>query len=49
MTETVADRADSGTATTCFHCGLPLPAGLDLRVSIDGLDQPMCCHGCQAV
>lgn len=33
----------------CFHCGLPVPAGLDLRVRIDGRDEPMCCYGCQAV
>ncbi|MGB5606300.1 MAG: heavy metal translocating P-type ATPase metal-binding domain-containing protein, partial [Gammaproteobacteria bacterium] len=33
----------------CFHCGLPLPQGLDLHVSINGVQQPMCCYGCQAV
>ncbi|MGB5443350.1 MAG: heavy metal translocating P-type ATPase [Gammaproteobacteria bacterium] len=33
----------------CFHCGLPVPAGLDIKVTIDGLPQPMCCYGCQAV
>lgn len=33
----------------CFHCGEPVPPGLDLRVSIDGESHPMCCHGCQAV
>jgi Cu2+-exporting ATPase len=33
----------------CFHCGLPIPPELDLNVSIDGVNQPMCCHGCQAV
>ncbi len=35
--------------TGCFHCGLPVPPGLDLTVNIDGAEQPMCCHGCQAV
>ena len=49
VTEAVADRADTRAATTCFHCGLPLPAELDLRVAIEGRDEPMCCHGCQAV
>lgn len=34
---------------TCFHCGLPVPPGLDLSVRIDGSDEPMCCPGCQAV
>ena len=34
---------------TCFHCGLPVPPSLDLTVNINGRDEPMCCHGCQAV
>ncbi|HEU6455170.1 MAG TPA: heavy metal translocating P-type ATPase metal-binding domain-containing protein, partial [Roseateles sp.] len=33
----------------CYHCGLPVPAGLDLRVRIRGEAQAMCCPGCQAV
>ena len=33
----------------CFHCGLPVPAGVDLAVPIDGARRPMCCRGCQAV
>jgi len=33
----------------CFHCGLPVPAGTDLKVVIDNQPQPMCCRGCQAV
>lgn len=33
----------------CFHCGLPVPDGLELFVPIDGTQQPMCCRGCQAV
>ncbi len=33
----------------CFHCGLPVPPGADYGVEIDGVRQPMCCHGCQAV
>ncbi len=36
-------------ARTCYHCGLPVPAGLDLTARIDGEDRPMCCHGCKAV
>ncbi len=36
-------------ATSCFHCGLPVADGLELTVSIEGTEQPMCCHGCQAV
>ena len=41
------DAAD--TARSCFHCGLPVPPGLDLRVEIMGREEPMCCYGCQAV
>ncbi|MGB7932062.1 MAG: heavy metal translocating P-type ATPase [Gammaproteobacteria bacterium] len=37
------------TARSCFHCGLPVPPGLDLRVEIMGREEPMCCYGCQAV
>jgi Cu2+-exporting ATPase len=34
---------------SCFHCGLPVPPGVDLRVEIQGHEEPMCCYGCQAV
>ena len=37
------------TEQSCFHCGLPVPAGLDISVEISGKSQPMCCHGCAAV
>ena len=40
-----ADQAEK----TCFHCGLPVPKGLNINVEIDGTPQPMCCHGCEAV
>lgn len=33
---------------SCFHCGLPLN-GSSLTINIDGIDQPMCCAGCEAV
>lgn len=44
----------SGTITTmdnqtCFHCGLSVPAGLNLSVIINQQSQPMCCAGCQSV
>jgi Cu2+-exporting ATPase len=38
-----------GRDAACFHCGLPLPPGLDLSLAIDGADRPLCCHGCLAV
>jgi len=35
--------------TECFHCGLRVPRGVDISVTIDGAVRPMCCHGCEAV
>ena len=33
----------------CYHCGLPVPAGIDFRTDILGQPRQLCCHGCQAV
>ena len=33
----------------CYHCGLPVPAGLELSVIIEQQPRAMCCIGCQAV
>ena len=33
----------------CYHCGLPVPVGVELSVSIDAQARAMCCIGCQAV
>ena len=33
----------------CYHCGLPVAAGLDLSVTIAGEPRAMCCLGCQGV
>ncbi len=33
----------------CFHCDLPVPKGAEYSVTIDGVDRPMCCPGCEAV
>ena len=37
------------TSTQCFHCGDPLPAAEDYRVTLDGRERSVCCRGCQAV
>jgi Cu2+-exporting ATPase len=37
------------TAQQCFHCGLPVASGVELAVTLEGVAQPMCCRGCQAV
>ena len=44
-----ADTTEANPVAACFHCGLPVPRGLELSVVIDGNDEPMCCHGCKAV
>lgn len=33
----------------CFHCGLPVPAGLNLYTTIFAQSQWMCCRGCLSV
>ncbi|MGD8614091.1 MAG: heavy metal translocating P-type ATPase [Gammaproteobacteria bacterium] len=33
----------------CFHCGLPVPDGLDLQLRVSGRQRLFCCYGCQAV
>ncbi|HBE93133.1 MAG TPA: cadmium-translocating P-type ATPase [Gammaproteobacteria bacterium] len=37
------------TGRQCFHCGLPVPSGIDYHVHIDNEQRPMCCKGCEAV
>lgn len=46
---TFVERVHS--ASVCYHCGLPLPAGGSAawQVSIDGAERAMCCPGCAAV
>jgi Cu2+-exporting ATPase len=33
----------------CYHCGLPVPDGVDFPVEVDQQRREMCCAGCQAV
>lgn len=42
----VAQAAEDGG---CFHCGQPIPEGVELSVVIDGHPRSMCCQGCKAV
>jgi Cu2+-exporting ATPase len=39
----------SAAGDTCFHCGEPMPRGLEIRARIAGREEPVCCHGCRAV
>ncbi|MBB5609636.1 MULTISPECIES: heavy metal translocating P-type ATPase [unclassified Janthinobacterium] len=36
-------------SASCFHCGLPVPAGARWHVTIDQTERAMCCPGCEAV
>ncbi|MDR0234303.1 MAG: heavy metal translocating P-type ATPase [Zoogloeaceae bacterium] len=42
-------EAAESVVSGCFHCGLPIPDGVDFSVAIDGRAEAMCCAGCQAV
>ncbi len=37
------------SANRCFHCQLPVPAGVDFSLVVDDVARPMCCIGCEAV
>ena len=36
-------------ATSCFHCGLPVPGGAHYPIHLDAATHQACCRGCQAV
>lgn len=46
---TQSARVIAADAAGCWHCGGPVPSGVELSVHIHGLARPMCCHGCQSV
>jgi len=39
----------SGAAQACYHCGLPIGAGMPRMVTLGGVPRAMCCAGCEAV
>ncbi|HSO07656.1 MAG TPA: heavy metal translocating P-type ATPase [Pelomicrobium sp.] len=49
MTVSKSASVATGAAESCFHCGLPVPAGTAYAAVIDGARRPMCCPGCEAV
>lgn len=49
LTSSTPQADTNSVPTRCFHCGLPVPSGVDLSVTINDRAEPMCCHGCQAV
>ena len=46
--ERPAVRTPADTGRSCFHCGLDVPADLDLTVTRGDAELPVCCHGCAA-
>ncbi|MBL8473618.1 MAG: heavy metal translocating P-type ATPase [Rhodocyclaceae bacterium] len=36
-------------ASSCYHCGLPIPGDVHLSVRVGDVERAMCCAGCQAV
>ncbi len=46
MGATAESLAPAGES--CFHCGAPVPEGLDLSVTMNGSQRPVCCAGCEA-
>jgi P-type Cu2+ transporter len=47
--EAFLSQSSSSSEHDCYHCGLPIPANVDLSVEVDGAKRQMCCTGCQAV
>ncbi|MDF1763403.1 MAG: heavy metal translocating P-type ATPase [Oleibacter sp.] len=42
-------QSTAAKLTVCFHCGEPVTQAGRWQVEIDGILQPMCCPGCEAV
>ncbi|MBV7433956.1 heavy metal translocating P-type ATPase [Cardiobacteriaceae bacterium TAE3-ERU3] len=36
-------------ATTCYHCRLPIPTGIDVHADLNGAERHFCCHACLGV
>ena len=50
-TTAVADAREAPAAARagCFHCGLPVPAGVRWQTCVDGAERSYCCAGCLAI
>lgn len=35
--------------SSCFHCGDPIPAGVDIASDLQNHHRKFCCYGCQAI
>jgi P-type Cu2+ transporter len=45
----MASQHSSSEAGGCFHCGLPIPAGVNFHTRLDDAERQFCCFGCQSV
>ncbi len=45
----IEQTAAEDAASTCFHCGLPIPAGTNFCQEINGTQRQFCCVGCRSV
>ncbi|GEN28639.1 cation-transporting P-type ATPase [Halovibrio variabilis] len=41
--------SNAATASLCYHCGNPVPAGAPWTITLDEHTHPLCCPGCEAV
>lgn len=41
--------SNAATASPCYHCGNPVPAGAPWTITLDEHTHPLCCPGCEAV
>ena len=44
-----ADSTGAAAGQPCFHCSLPVPAGIRVSEVIDGECRAFCCNGCRSV
>ena len=42
-------RSLRGERCNCFHCGEQMRVKNALHITVQGAQQPMCCHGCMAI
>lgn len=38
-----------GSDPNCYHCGLPIPPGVEISVEVASTPRALCCEGCRAV
>ena len=46
--ETLFESGKPGTQELCYHCHEPVSRFSNISTNINGVKQPLCCHGCKA-